>query len=81
MKKIYSLMIFAALLAVSCGKSVVESPDVEPETEQETVYPEIQVALSVDTKTAITDNGDNTFSVAFEVGDDECIAVLNGVKD
>ena len=79
MKKIYSLMIFAALLAVSCGKSVVESPDVEPETEQETVYPEIQVALSVDTKTAITDNGDDTFSVAFEVDDD--IAVFNGTKD
>ena len=72
-------MIFAALLAVSCGKSVVESPDVEPETEQKTVYPEIQVALSVDTKTAITDNGDDTFSVAFEVDDD--IAVFNGTKD
>ncbi len=78
MKKIYSLLIFAALLAVSCGKSVVESPAVEPEPEQETVYPEIQVALSVDTKTTITDNGDS-FSIAFAVDDD--IAVFNGEKD
>ena len=78
MKKIYSLLIFAALLAVSCGKIVVESPAVEPEPEQETVYPEIQVALSVDTKTTITDNGDS-FSIAFAVDDD--IAVFNGEKD
>lgn len=78
MKKIYNLLIIAALLAVSCEKSVVESPTVETEPEQEIVYPEIQVALSVDTKTTISDNGDS-FSIAFEVGDD--IAVFNGVKD
>ena len=78
MKKIYSLLIVAALLAVSCEKSVVESPTVETEPEQEIVYPEIQVALSVDTKTTISDNGDS-FSIAFAVDDD--IAVFNGEKD
>lgn len=78
MKKIYNLLIIAALLAVSCEKSVVESPTVETEPEQEIVYPEIQVALSVDTKTTITDNG-STFSFAFQEDDD--IAVFNGVKD
>lgn len=78
MKKIYNLLIIAALLAVSCEKSVVESPTVETEPEQEIVYPEIQVALSVDTKTTISDNGDS-FSIAFAVDDD--IAVFNGEKD
>ena len=78
MKKIYNLLIIAALLAVSCEKSVVESPTVETEPEQEIVYPEIQVALSVDTKTTISENGDS-FSIAFAVDDD--IAVFNGEKD
>lgn len=77
MEKIYNLLIIAALLAVSCEKSVVESPTVETEPEQEIVYPEIQVALSVDTKTTISDNGDS-FSIAFAVEDD--IAVFNGKK-
>ena len=58
MKKIFTIFAAALFLAVSCGKDVAESPYIEPAQEQEIVYPEIQVALSVDTKTTITDNGD-----------------------
>ena len=74
-KTIVILAVLAAL--VSCNKEMQETIQL-PAPDAPAAVPELRATI-LDTKMAISDNGDKTYSFAFEEGDE--IAVFNGVKE